>query len=65
MKSNHKTRLLALATAIVGRKPPVIAPLIILDSPLLPATPENVIYHAQRLRRTIIRVKFGNGKDNT
>ena len=64
MKSNHKTRLLALATAIVGRKPRLIAPLIIMDSPLLPSTPEALIYHAHRMRRAIIRVKFGNGGNN-
>jgi hypothetical protein len=63
MKSANRTRLLALATAIVGRKRALIAPLIVLESPLLPATPASVIVRAQRLGRPIFRVKFGNGED--
>jgi hypothetical protein len=61
MRSNHRTRLLALATEIVGRRPHLPTPLIVFDSPTLPPTPEDVIYHARHRGRPIFTIHFGDG----
>jgi hypothetical protein len=58
MRGSYKTRLLALASAAVGRKPPLLAPLIVYHSDLLPETPQARIDAAQAAGRTVVNVRF-------
>jgi hypothetical protein len=63
VKSNYKTRLLALATVAVGRRAKLPAPLLVLHSTVLPSTPQPVIDAALAAGRPVFHVHFVKAPD--